>query len=157
MELDSAITFVRECEHECSDTHTFASCGAGRRSRQRCAACGAVNADLALGERSWTCPGCGATLDRDGNAAENLRQLGLAAVNDAPVPETLRDWERWIADARASVSVWRADRDRSVDAGRGGLPRSDARGEGGPGRARPRQGSARGTANQDGPASAGSG
>ena len=126
-------------------------------SSKRCAACRAVNADLALGERSWTCPTCGATLDRDGNAADNLRQLGLAAVGDAPVPETLREWERWIADARASVDVWRADRDRSVDAGRGGWPRSDARGEGGPGRGQPRQGSAWGTANQDGPASARSG
>ncbi len=126
-------------------------------SCKRCACCGAVNTGLALGERSWTCPTCGASLDRDGNAADNLRQLGLAAMDDAPVPETLRAWERWIADARASVDVWCADRDGSAAAGRGGLPRSDARGEGGPGRGRPRQGSARGTANQDGPASAGSG
>ncbi len=126
-------------------------------SSKRCAGCGAVNAALALGERSWTCPSCGAVLDRDGNAAENLRRLGLTAVADGPVPDDLRAWEGWITDARASVSVWRADRDGSDDAGRGGLPRSDARGEGGPGRGRPRQGSARGTANQDGPAQAGSG
>ncbi len=126
-------------------------------SSKRWAGCGAVNAALALGQRSWTCPCCWAVLDRDGNAAENLRRLGLAAVGDDPVPEDLRAWERWIMDARASVAVWRADRERSGDDGRGGLPRSDARGEGGPGRGRPRQGSARGTANQDGPASAGSG
>ncbi len=126
-------------------------------SSKRCARCGAVNDGLTLGERSWACPTCGAVLDRDGNAADNLRQLGLAAASDAPVPDDLRAWERWVADARASVAVWRADRERSVAAGRGGLPRSDARGEGGPGRGRPRQGSARGTANQDGPASAGSG
>ncbi len=126
-------------------------------SSKRCAGCGAVNAALALGERSWTCPCCSAVLDRDGNAAENLRRLGLAAVGDGPVPDDLRTWERWIADARASVAMWRVDRERSDEACRGGLPRSDARGEGGPGRGRPRQGSARGTANQDGPASAGSG
>ncbi len=126
-------------------------------SSKRCAGCGAVNADLALGERSWTCPSCGAVLDRDGNAADNLRRLGLTAVADGPVPDDLRVWEGWITDARASVSVWRADRERSDAAGRGGLPRSDARGEGGPGRGRPRQGSARGTANQNGPAQAGSG
>ncbi len=126
-------------------------------SSKRCACCGAVNASLALGQRSWACPSCGAVLDRDGNAAENLRRLGLAAVADGPVPDDLRAWERWITDARASVAEWRADREWSDDAGRGGLPRSDARGEGGPGRGRPRQGSARGTANQDGPASAGSG
>ncbi len=126
-------------------------------SSKRCACCGAVNAALALGERSWTCPSCGAVLDRDCNAADNLRQLGLAAVSAEPMTDDLRAWERWITDARASVLVWRAGRDGSAVAGRGGLPRSDARGEGGPGRGRPRQGSARGTANQDGPASSGSG
>ncbi len=79
-------------------------------SSERCAACGTVNAALALGERSWFCPGCGAALDRDGNAAENLRRLGLTAVADGPVPDDLRAWERWIVDARASVAAWRADR-----------------------------------------------
>ncbi len=74
-------------------------------SSERCAGCGAVNVDLALGERSWTCPTCGKVLDRDGNAAENLRRLGLTAVADGPVPDDLRAWERWIAETRASVSV----------------------------------------------------
>lgn len=124
---------------------------------KRCARCGAESAALALGERSWTCPSCGAVLDRDGNAADNLRRLGLAAVADGPVPESLRAREGWIADARVSVAGWRADRERSDDGGQDGLPRSNARGGGGPGRGQPRQGSARGTANQDGPASAGSG
>lgn len=27
--------------------------------------------------RSWTCPGCGAELDRDGNAAINIRNEGM--------------------------------------------------------------------------------
>lgn len=90
-------------------------------SSKRCACRGAVNASLALGERSWACPSCGAVLDRDGNAAENLRRLGLAAVADGPVPDDLRAWERRITDARASVSEWRADREWSDDGGQGGL------------------------------------
>ena len=80
-------------------------------SSKRCACCGAVNAGLTLGERSWTCPGCRTVLDRDGNAADNLRRLGLGAVADGPVPEELRAWKRWIMDARASVPEWRARRE----------------------------------------------
>lgn len=91
-------------------------------SSKRCACRGAVNASLALGERSWACPSCGAVLDRNCNAAENLRLLGLAAVADGPVPDDLRAWERRITDARASVSEWRADREWSDDGGQGGLP-----------------------------------
>jgi putative transposase len=44
-------------------------------SSKTCAACGAVKAKLALAERTWTCDGCGATHDRDLNAATNLARL----------------------------------------------------------------------------------
>jgi len=42
-----------------------------------CHVCGAVNKDLDLSDRTWVCPSCGAMLDRDENAAINIRQLGL--------------------------------------------------------------------------------
>jgi putative transposase len=35
--------------------------------------CGGHLADLKLGERTWTCPGCGQLVDRNANAALNLR------------------------------------------------------------------------------------
>jgi len=35
--------------------------------------CGAYKADLALGERAWRCPACGQVVDRNANAALNLR------------------------------------------------------------------------------------
>ncbi len=38
VELDSVVIFVSECEHECSDAHTFASCCASWRPRQDVAA-----------------------------------------------------------------------------------------------------------------------
>ena len=38
-----------------------------------CSACGAVNADLALGDRRWTCAGCATAHDREENAAVNIR------------------------------------------------------------------------------------
>jgi putative transposase len=40
-------------------------------SSKTCGDCGAVNAGLTLSDRVWTCP-CGATHDRDHNAARNL-------------------------------------------------------------------------------------
>jgi putative transposase len=41
-------------------------------SSKTCFPCGARNAALALSDRAWTCPSCGAVLDRDLNAARNL-------------------------------------------------------------------------------------
>ncbi|MCW3818144.1 transposase [Micromonospora sp. DR5-3] len=43
-----------------------------------CSGCGWINTTLALNERSWTCPGCGAEHDRDINAAKNILAAGLA-------------------------------------------------------------------------------
>jgi len=45
-------------------------------SSKRCHACGARNGALTLTDRIWTCPGCGAVLDRDRNAARNIRDEG---------------------------------------------------------------------------------
>ena len=45
-------------------------------SSKTCHVCGAVNAALTLADRSWTCE-CGAHLDRDLNAARNIRAEGL--------------------------------------------------------------------------------
>lgn len=47
-------------------------------SSKTCSACGVVYADLTLGERHWTCDGCGAEHDRDENAAKNLELLAAA-------------------------------------------------------------------------------
>ena len=45
-------------------------------SSKVCHVCGAVNRALTLADRTWTC-GCGAHLDRDLNAALNIRSEGL--------------------------------------------------------------------------------
>ncbi|MDA8194258.1 MAG: RNA-guided endonuclease TnpB family protein [Thermaerobacter sp.] len=45
--------------------------------------CGYLKKDLTLKDRSWTCPGCGVTHDRDVNAAINLK--GLATPTALPV------------------------------------------------------------------------
>ena len=44
-------------------------------SSKRCSSCGAVKTKLGLGEREYVCDVCGVVLDRDINAALNLKQL----------------------------------------------------------------------------------
>lgn len=48
-------------------------------SSKLCSVCGALAAAMPLRLRAWTC-GCGATLDRDVNAARNILAAGLAAA-----------------------------------------------------------------------------
>lgn len=56
-------------------------CGRFDPSSKMCE-CGYVNHDLTLSMRKWTCPQCGAVLDRDVNAAKNILKFAVArAVN----------------------------------------------------------------------------
>lgn len=43
-------------------------------SSKTCSHCGAVNHELKLSDREWVCPECGCVIDRDRNAAVNLRE-----------------------------------------------------------------------------------
>ena len=52
------------------------------RSSKTCSGCGSVKAKLSLSERTYTCDNCGLTMDRDLNAAINIKVAGSA-------PETL--------------------------------------------------------------------
>lgn len=49
-------------------------------SSQTCHVCGVVDGPKPLAVRSWVCPVCGAHLDRDINAAINIRDYGLAMI-----------------------------------------------------------------------------
>ena len=53
-------------------------------SSRKCSNCGNVREKLALAKRSWICPECGVVLDRDVNAAINIRNRG----SQLPVVET---------------------------------------------------------------------
>jgi putative transposase len=46
-------------------------------SSKICSTCGRINPTLPLDVREWTCPGCGASHDRDINAATNILAAGL--------------------------------------------------------------------------------
>lgn len=49
-------------------------------SRKTCHICGGVNSELTLKQRIWDCPHCGNHLDRDVNAAINIKRFGLAKL-----------------------------------------------------------------------------
>ena len=49
-------------------------------SSKTCNNCGYIYKSLTLSERSWKCPICGETLDRDINAAKNIRDIALSKV-----------------------------------------------------------------------------
>ena len=48
-------------------------------SSKTCSACQYVNERLSLRDRSWTCPSCGASHDRDLNASINILRQGIAS------------------------------------------------------------------------------
>ena len=47
---------------------------------QKCSKCGNIRKDLKLSDRIYQCNPCGLTIDRDLNAAMNIRNAGLIAV-----------------------------------------------------------------------------
>jgi putative transposase len=67
-------------------------------STQLCSGCGTLNEQFkgfkGLRQRTFTCDTCGLSIDRDENAAQNLRGWGLAQLGElgiVPLPEGLRE------------------------------------------------------------------
>ena len=50
-------------------------------SSKTCSACGFIKSDLKLKDRTFVCPNCGKSIDRDLNAAINLREYGRRELN----------------------------------------------------------------------------
>lgn len=50
-------------------------------SSKTCRHCGCINKNLTLKDRVWICPDCGAIIDRDVNAAINIRNKGIADLS----------------------------------------------------------------------------
>ena len=60
-------------------------------SSQICSHCGYRNHNLTLKDRTWICPKCNSKLDRDINAAINIRDFGFNQY--LTVPQELRDFK----------------------------------------------------------------
>ena len=49
-------------------------------SSKTCHCCGYVNKSLTLSDRQWVCPECNSVIDRDLNAAQNIKDEGLRKI-----------------------------------------------------------------------------
>ena len=54
-------------------------------SSKTCSGCSWINDDLTLAERVFICHDCGLVIDRDLNAAINIRKEALRLITDVPV------------------------------------------------------------------------
>lgn len=53
--------------------------------------CGVINNNLTLKDRTWTCPSCGVTHDRDILAANNIKSFGLMKLNYTTIEMSRQD------------------------------------------------------------------
>jgi putative transposase len=77
--------FVRQLEYK-SEWYgkNLIKIGRFEPSSKTCNQCGAINHDLKLSDREWTCKSCGTNHDRDVNAAINIKNIGLHPSNRVP-------------------------------------------------------------------------
>ena len=59
-------------------------------SSKTCHKCGHINPDLRMEDREWVCPKCGASVSRDHNAAQNIRDEGLRILWGRALTQILR-------------------------------------------------------------------
>lgn len=70
--------FMRQMEYKCAwNGIPFGKVPRFYPSSKTCSACGCVRKDLRLSERTFVCPECGCTIDRDYNAALNLSRYEI--------------------------------------------------------------------------------
>ncbi len=83
--------FRRQMEYKAADRgKNVLFIGRFEPSSRLCHVCGHRNDGLALGDRTWTCPGCGTVLDRDVNAAVNIRNMAFEKRNVMGVPDKIK-------------------------------------------------------------------
>ena len=75
---------IRQLGYKCAwHGRTFVKVGRLCPSSKTCSTCGHVLDELPLSVREWTCPVCGASHDRDLNAAVNIAREGERLLNKA--------------------------------------------------------------------------
>ena len=71
-------TFRAQLEYKCSwYGRNLLTIGRFEPSSRLCSSCGDYNHDLKLGHQNFICKGCGNVIDRDLNAAINIKYMGL--------------------------------------------------------------------------------
>ena len=73
-------------------------------SSKTCNHCGYIKKDLKLSERQWICPVCGELIDRDYNAACNIRDKGIEILVGNRIPE-LTLVENPLMDERSAMNL----------------------------------------------------
>jgi putative transposase len=73
-------------------------------SSKLCSQCGYKNETLTLGERAWECPQCGVPLDRDINAALNIKYIGINTARNAGIDACGDHANRRVDEARISAN-----------------------------------------------------
>ena len=73
-------------------------------SSKTCHKCGYIKKDLKLSDRRWVCPECGELIDRDYNAACNIRDKGIEILVGSRTPE-LTLVENPLMDERSAMSL----------------------------------------------------
>jgi len=53
---------------------------------KRCHICGHINEELTFSDREWVCPNYGTEHDRDFNAAQNIKIIGLQSIKTPREP-----------------------------------------------------------------------
>ena len=74
---------IRQLGYKCAwHGRTFVKVSRWYPSSKTCSACGYVLGELPLSIRSWECPACGASHDRDVNAAVNIAAEGARMLSE---------------------------------------------------------------------------
>ena len=74
--------FVRQLEYKSEwNGKNVLFIGRFEPSSKLCHKCGYINKDLKLSDREWVCPQCGEHLDRDINAAMNIKEIAFDKQN----------------------------------------------------------------------------
>lgn len=74
-------TFVTMLEYKSDwDGKNILRIGRFAPSSKTCSCCGYINKELTLKDREWTCPKCDSVLDRDVNAAINIKSFALKNI-----------------------------------------------------------------------------
>ena len=74
VQLSCMSEILRQLKYKCN---SFIEVDRYFPSSKTCSNCGHINAELTLDDRTYHCPSCGHTINRDLNAALNLRKEGL--------------------------------------------------------------------------------